>query len=103
MSISRDMPPKEPLPKFSEDNPQVISTKNLALPLWLVVSMIGGCFLFTAYTMNLLNDINRKLDVATTDRWKRSHQREYNNQLLYSNPTLKVPDVDSISQRLDYK
>lgn len=95
------MPPSTTkLPKLSDDSPTVVSTKNLAIPLWLAVSIISGCVMFTAYMVNLMNAMNNKLDRATTNRWGRNEQRQFAQELERANVgKITVPDVDSVAAR----
>jgi len=47
-------------------------------------------------------DVNAKLrtaDANSGDRWRRSFQREWSNELRHKNPTLDVPDIDAIANR----
>lgn len=41
----------------------------------------------------------RLIDNRTGDRWTRTSMRDYNNQMGYLNPTLKLPDPDIIANR----
>lgn len=93
------MRPKSTEPSFSEDKPITLSTRNIALPLWLVVTLVGGCMTFTAYAVTLLNTINAKLDSVGNDRWKLSYQREWKYQLERKNPSLNIPDPDEIVKK----
>ena len=94
------MPPREKLPRFSEDNPQVVSTKNLAIPLWMVVSMIAGTFTFTVYMVNLLNTIRLEVRQANTNRWGKNEQRQFAQELERANlGKITVPDIDAVANR----
>lgn len=95
------MRPKSTEPSFSEDKPITLSTKNIALPLWLVASMLSGCVAFTIYAMTLLNTINGKLDAAGVDRWRLSYQREWKYQLERNNKSLVIPDPDDIVKKFN--
>lgn len=86
----------------------------LTVPIWavwtIITFMFGGMVSFgsaAVWGINKLNDIkwqfnviNNKLDAASSDRWRKSFQREYNSQLHWSNETLKLPDVDEIARRM---
>lgn len=95
------MPPKDKIPQFSEDSPQIISTRNVAVPLWLSASITTALVSATVYFMAMLNQINSKLDNLSGDRWKKSHQREFANMIQNQNPSMRIPNIDEISQRLD--
>lgn len=83
---------------FGSDKEQ--SVKNLTVPLWavwpIITLFVGG----TAYFVTLLNTINGKLDKATSDRWTRTHARQFAHEMGRDNPTVKVPDPDAIFTRL---
>lgn len=93
--------PRDTTPQFSEDKPQVVSPKNLAIPLWFASSLTCTFVAATAYFVTLLNTINSKLDSAANDRWKLSYQREWKYRLEKSNPTLNVPDPDEIVRKFN--
>lgn len=89
------------LPIFSEDNPQVVSTKNLAIPLWLVLPIVTGAVAFTFYVVNLLNEIKTGVKAANSNRWGKNEQREFARELERANyGKITIPDVDAISTRL---
>lgn len=100
-------------PDFSDDKPR--SVMALTVPIWAVwtvlTMMCGGMISFVSgavWGVNKLNDIewrfnviNSKLDTAASDRWKRSYQREFSNELRWQNLELKVPDPDAIARQLE--
>lgn len=47
-----------------------------------------------------LNTIELSITSATSDRWSRTHMREYNHQLHDHNPTVTVPDIDTITKKV---
>ena len=89
------MPP-EKAPQFNSDNPLIVRESNIALS-WPVAVAICSLLIFGSWQ---LWDIRASIKEAAGDRWKKSYQREYNNRLYYSNPSLKVPDIDEITERM---
>lgn len=92
---------REPDFRRDDDPPQVITPRNIALPLWfswaITTTFIGA----TVYLMTMLNDIKSKIESVSTDRWKKSMMREYGNRLQRDNPALKVPSADQVAKDLE--
>ena len=90
-------------PDFRSDDspPQVVTPRNIALPLWfswaITVTFVSG----TVYFMATLNDIKNEIRNVSSDRWKKSDMREYGNRLQRENPTIKVPSADQVSKDLE--
>lgn len=94
-------PRRENIPRFSDDSPQVITPKNIALPLWFSWAITTTFVAGTITLMTFLASLNAKLDAASSDRWKRSYMREHDNQMRRSNPTITVPDADEIAHKME--
>lgn len=91
--------PRQEHPQFSEDSPAVISPRNLAIPLWAVIPMVGMFISVTVYFVNTLNSINTKLDAAASDRWRLSYQRQWKYEAERLNANLRLPDPDEIAHK----
>lgn len=87
-------------PDFTPE-PDAKNALSLTLPLWAVWSIVVGFVSATVYFVTLLNTINGKLDSVSSDRWKRSHMREFAHRLQSAAPSIKVPDVDQVTKDLE--
>jgi len=87
------------------------SAKTLTVPLVALYPIISAFIVATAFFINTLNridmraesnfrELNAKLDNASGDRWKKSYMRQYSSEVGWMNPTLKLPNVDDIADRL---
>lgn len=84
----------------SEDAPLALSSKNVVVPLWMTVSAIGLFCSVTIWLMATLHEIRSSVKAASADPWKRSHARQFAHEMGRDNPSLKIPDVDTISAKL---
>lgn len=84
-----------------EDAPQIISPRNIALPLWfswvITVTFVSA----TVYLMATLNDIKSEIKSVSIDRWRKSYMREWANRFQHDNPQMKVPSADQVSKDLE--
>lgn len=95
------MPPREKPPQFSDDRPQIVTNRNIAIPLYLSISITASFVTVTIYFMTMLNGINSKLDSLSADRWRLSHQRQWKYDAEKINDgKVKFPDPDDIVRRL---
>lgn len=87
--------------QFNEDRPFVASNKNIAVPLWAVVSIVGSFVMMTIYFVNTLNGITNKLDALNNDRWRLSFQREWTYKFEKMNKgAIVVPDPDEVASKM---
>lgn len=100
------MAPRERIPDWNDDNPKVVSPRNLALPLWVVIPMMCAFGTATIWFINTLNrfdnrfnSIDEKLNLAAGDRWRLSYQRQWKYDAERMNANLKLPDPDEIVKR----
>jgi hypothetical protein len=96
---------------FSDDAP-LQSFNKVGVPVWVVCALaiffVGLTVTATWWIATQLNDIknqfselNRKLDVVTSDKWTASDMRYYNWDLERRNKgTIQVPDPDEIRAKV---
>ena len=92
---------REPDFRREDDPPQVITPRNIALPLWFSWTITTTFIAATVYLMSTLNDIKSKIESVSTDRWKKTHERELMNRLQKANPSLTIPSVDQVAKDLE--
>lgn len=83
----------------SEDRPIIATSKNIAVPLWVVGILVFGAISVTSWMASTLHGIHTEL--ANMNRmlaggWRTEHQREFAHRLAKENPNLKVPDTYEI-------
>jgi hypothetical protein len=90
-------------PNFQREDPppQANNLLSLQIPIsaaWAIFStlLFGG--LWTSWQ---LWDLRQSIRDGTTDRWRKSYQREWANRFQQQNPTVKVPSVDQVVKDLD--
>jgi len=92
---------REPDFRRDDDPPQVITPRNIALPVWFAWAITTTFIAATVYLMSMLNDIKTEIKSVSSDRWKKSMMREYGNRLQHDNPALKVPSADQVAKDLE--
>lgn len=83
----------------TEERPIVLSSRNLAIPLWLSASITSLFLAVTTWLLSTLNTIQG--DLSNMNRimmrqWRSEHQREFVHRLARDNPTMKIPSSDEI-------
>ena len=101
------MPPEEnnaPDLRFNDDRPLILTDRNIAIPLWAVVSMIVVFTTATIYLVNTLNSLNTQiagLKDQLSQQWTVSDAREFGFQLREKNREhgLEIPDTYEIHRK----
>lgn len=113
----------EPNESFTFGSDRKLDGLSITIPIWALWPIIVVFISATAFFVNTLNAVHRdievnadrtnqkidqqaalinaRLDSIGGDRWRRSHEREWANQLQRMNPDLNVPNVDDVANKLD--
>lgn len=86
-------------PDFSR--PDKSNLLSLHIPIGAAWSILAAVVVAAVWTSWQLWDLRQSIKDGTSDRWKRSYQREYTNRMRANNPSLKIPDPDQIVKDLD--
>lgn len=65
---------------------------------WAIIAAVVAGAVWTSFQ---LWDLRQSIKDGTSDRWRRSYQREWGHRLQSSNPTMKVPDADDVARQIE--
>lgn len=89
--------------RFNEERPLVFTDRNIAIPLWGVISMICIFITATAYLVNTLNALNNQisgLKDQLNQQWTISDMSEMSAEMKDKNKGFEAPNVYEIHRRV---